>query len=44
MIAAELVVGHVSIRPGVGLGTIAGQAVEDTAKQPKAKGTGYFIA
>ncbi|PHT88137.1 ATP synthase subunit c, chloroplastic [Capsicum annuum] len=38
LIAAGLAVGLASIGPGVGQGTVAGQAVEGIARQPEAEG------
>ncbi|KAL8200087.1 hypothetical protein R6Q57_011426 [Mikania cordata] len=38
VIAVGLAVGLASIGPGVGQGTVAGQAVEDIARQPEAEG------
>ncbi|KAJ7520801.1 hypothetical protein O6H91_19G023500 [Diphasiastrum complanatum] len=38
VIAAGLAVGLASIGPGVGQGTVAGQAVEGIARQPEAEG------
>ncbi|KAL8210044.1 hypothetical protein R6Q57_006776 [Mikania cordata] len=40
VIAAGLALGLASIRPGVGQGTAAGQAVEGIARQPEAETKG----